>query len=325
VSAVAPLRSRVPSQRSSHAERVDGFDARPVAAQNLDMDDVALVRSFNRIVTRRIGVLKVGYLGRGRSLAACRVLYEIGRESIALEALRERLSLDAADVRELLRSLQVEKLVVVSAGNAAGRVRRVRLTAAGRRELALIERLSDEAAAELLDPLSGREREALLAAMAAVEKLLLASAVRIEVVPPSGALARECLSRYFGELETRFEEGYDRRYGLSLAQTLSPPAGYFAVALLDGRPIACGGLRCHEDHGEIQRMWVAPERRRLGVARRLLEYLEGLARARGLPRIRLSTNRSLTEARSLYPRSGYREVAAFDSERYAHHWFEKVL
>jgi GNAT superfamily N-acetyltransferase len=239
--------------------------------------------------------------------------------------LQERLNLDGDEASRLLRSLQAEKLIAVSTGTSAARARRVRLTAAGRRELALIERLSDEAAAQLLEPLSEREREALLVAMGAVEKLLLASAVRIDVVPPSGAAARQCLSRYFGELEARFDDGYDRHYGLSLAETLTPPGGYFVVAMLDGQPIGCGGLRCHEDHGEILRMWVAPERRRIGVARRLLEHLEGLARTAGLPRVRLSTNRALTEARSLYPCSGYTEVAAFDGERYAHHWFEKVL
>ena len=39
---------------------------------------VEQVRRFNRTVTRRIGALDGHFLGRGRSLGACRVLFEIG-------------------------------------------------------------------------------------------------------------------------------------------------------------------------------------------------------------------------------------------------------
>ena len=41
--------------------------------------------------------------------------------------------------------------------------------------------------------------------------------------------------------------------------------------------------------------------------------------------LRLETNRTLTEAISLYRAAGYREVPAFNDEPYAHHWFEKSL
>ena len=41
--------------------------------------------------------------------------------------------------------------------------------------------------------------------------------------------------------------------------------------------------------------------------------------------VRLETNKSLIEARQLYRSTGYAEVAPFNDERYAHHWFEKRL
>jgi hypothetical protein len=41
--------------------------------------------------------------------------------------------------------------------------------------------------------------------------------------------------------------------------------------------------------------------------------------------LRLETNGALAEAISLYRTSGYREVAPFSDEPYAHHWFEKTL
>jgi ribosomal protein S18 acetylase RimI-like enzyme len=55
----------------------------------------------------------------------------------------------------------------------------------------------------------------------------------------------------------------------------------------------------------------------------MLAALEAQARELGLTTLRLETNRALTEAIELYRRSGYVEVAPFNTEPYADHWFEK--
>jgi ribosomal protein S18 acetylase RimI-like enzyme len=72
-------------------------------------------------------------------------------------------------------------------------------------------------------------------------------------------------------------------------------------------------------------MWIAESARGLGIGRRLLTELERRAAAEGARAVRLETNRTLTEAISLYRSAGYREVDAFNDEPYAHHWFEKRL
>jgi len=62
-----------------------------------------------------------------------------------------------------------------------------------------------------------------------------------------------------------------------------------------------------------------------GVARRVLHALEAIAREAGATVLHLETNRALNAARALYRDEGYQEVAAFNNEPYAHHWFEKRL
>jgi ribosomal protein S18 acetylase RimI-like enzyme len=61
------------------------------------------------------------------------------------------------------------------------------------------------------------------------------------------------------------------------------------------------------------------------MGRRILSQIEELARKRKLRVLRLETNKALVEAQALYKTSGYKEVAPFNSEPYAHHWFEKEL
>ena len=90
--------------------------------------------------------------------------------------------------------------------------------------------------------------------------------------------------------------------------------------------MGCGALKFHPgEPAELKRMWVAPEARGLGVGRRLLRQLETRAGEAGATVIRLETNGTLAEAIALYRQSGYEEVDAFNSEPYAHHWFEKTL
>ncbi len=72
-------------------------------------------------------------------------------------------------------------------------------------------------------------------------------------------------------------------------------------------------------------MWVAESARGLGIGRRMLEALEDQARALGITTVRLETNKTLQEAIALYRSAGYRDVAAFNADPYATHWFEKRL
>jgi DNA-binding MarR family transcriptional regulator len=157
------------------------------------MDRVAQVRSFNRTVTQQIGALEGHFLGRGRSLGASRVLFEIGQEGAEIRHLRARLELDSGYTSRILRDLEAEGLVRTRPAPSDARVRRVTLTAAGRKELTLLNRLSDQAASALLDRLPGRHRPELLSAMAVVERLLLSGAVRLRVENPRSRAARHCL------------------------------------------------------------------------------------------------------------------------------------
>ena len=291
-----------------------------------DMDLIAHIRRFNRTVTRQIGALEHHFLGRDRSLGASRFLFEIGSAGIEIRELRARLGLDSGYTSRLLRKLEAEGLIQIGQSTKDARVRFVTLTAAGFDEITTLNRLSDEAAASILEPLSEKQQAALTDAMDTVERLLRASAVIIKTENPSSRAARECLTQYYRELAERFEDGFNPDFSISATpEEMTPPNGYFLVARLHGDVVGCGALKCHADFGEIKRMWVAASTRGLGIGRRILRHLEERARERNVPLIRLETNKTLTEAQALYRSQGYREVAPFNSESYAHHWFEKTL
>lgn len=287
----------------------------------------SLIRAFNRTVTRRVGALDESYLARGRPLGEARLLHEIGRAGNDVRSLRETLKLDSGYLSRLLRSLENQGLVRTVEGDADARVRRVSLTEAGLEEFGRYDALSNNLAQSFLTPLDAAEQQRLLKAIAEVMRLLRAGEIAIRVEDPASDAAQHCLFKYFQELARRFHTGFDptRSNSANLAE-MSPPSGLFVMAWLDGAPAGCGALKITEGRiGEIKRMWTDPSARGLGIARRILRRLEGEARELGLECLRLETNRTLVEAQSLYRKEGYAEVARFNDEPYAHHWFEKRL
>jgi DNA-binding MarR family transcriptional regulator/N-acetylglutamate synthase-like GNAT family acetyltransferase len=293
----------------------------------MDRGMIDQVRRFNRTVTQRTGALDDAFLSRERPLGQARLLWEIGPDGSDVRQLRSRLDLDSGYLSRMLRSLEGDGLVVVEPSGTDGRVRTTRLTADGLAERAELDWRSDQAAAAILEPLSPRQRDRLMAAMTEVERLLAASAVQVTECDPRHPDARRAVQAYVTELARRFDGGFDPALSISATdEEMSPPAGLFLIATLHGDPVGCGALKFHRGGpAEIKRMWVADVVRGLGLGRRLLAELEVRAAARGIGTLRLETNRSLTEAIGLYRSAGYREVTSFNDEPYAHHWFEKTL
>jgi GNAT superfamily N-acetyltransferase len=102
--------------------------------------------------------------------------------------------------------------------------------------------------------------------------------------------------------------------------------GDFIIGSLDGEPVCCGGVK-RLDVGtcEIKRMYVVPDHRGRGVARRLLHELEDRARGLGFALARLDTGPQQRGAQHLYESEGYRPIGNFNANPVASFWGEKPL
>jgi GNAT superfamily N-acetyltransferase len=207
-------------------------------------------------------------------------------------------------------------------------VRVARLTGRGRTERALIDERSDELAASLLAELDAGQRAELLAAMRTVERLIGTADVELRRVDPESPDAQRCLRAYVAELNRRApERGFDPRRGATAEpHEVRPPHGAFVVAYRRDEAIGCGAVKHHPGElTDIKRMWLAESARGLGLGRRILEHLEGLAREHGSREAHIETSDVLPEAVALYESAGYAEVAPFNDEPFADRWFTKPL
>ena len=152
-------------------------------------------------------------------------------------------------------------------------------------------------------------------------------APQIDSVDPMDEAAVDALSRYFAELDQRFETGFDPGDTITDdANLFRPPDGVLLLARRDFELVACGAVRrLYPGVAEIKRMWVNPIWRGHGMGRRMLLALEDHAGRLGCDTVRLDTNSALTEAIALYTSSGYRAIERYNDNPFAKRWFEKKL
>jgi DNA-binding MarR family transcriptional regulator/GNAT superfamily N-acetyltransferase len=289
------------------------------------LDPVSRVRRFNRAVTSEVGALDTSFLGRGRPLGAARVLNAIGHGRSDVADIRDYLGLDSGLMSRLLRNLEDEGMIETTAHGDDARRRVARLTRAGRREFDAYEAISDTQAEALLA--RHAQRDALLAAMDLIGSVLGRNRIELQDVNPREPAARYCLGEYYAELARRFKQGFDVKLSRDPdAKDMIRPRGTFILAMSDGLPIGCVGLKGNgSEIAEIKRLWVAPSARGLGLGRRLMEAAENAARELSIKVLRLDTNSALPEAGQLYRRSGWTEIARFNDDPYPDLFFEKRL
>ncbi len=117
------------------------------------------------------------------------------------------------------------------------------------------------------------------------------------------------------DLRARYDD--DGAAGVPLdPAAFAPPRGTFLVAVLDGRPVACGGLRPHAPGvGELKRMYVDPQVRGRGLARTVLAGLEDAGVRLGLRGLVLATGLRQPEAIALYAGAGWQRVPGYGEWR----------
>ena len=104
-----------------------------------------------------------------------------------------------------------------------------------------------------------------------------------------------------------------------------PPKGAILVAFDGPTPVGCVCLHTLSlSLGEVKRLYVAPQARGQGLARRLMRSIEDQARVFGFTRLNLDTNAALTDAIALYRASGWQDTAPYTGFP-ATHWFTKAL
>ena len=292
----------------------------------MSADQALDVRAFNRFYTRRIGVLAPKLSGSDFSLPEARVLWELAHHApVSASALSKSLQLDAGYLSRLLRGLKSRGLLAEQAHPSDGRQTLLKLSAAGKRAFAPLDRSSQAETEALLEPLSAPQRQALVGAMSRIQSMLepeASAAVELRALQPGdlGWIIERHGAFYAAEygLDARFE-ALVARICADFVDRLKPEreACWIAVRgterlgsvmLVQARDEATGRVR--SGVAQLRLLLLEPHARGLGVGKRLVRQCSDFARAAGYKRIALWTQSALTAARTIYAAEGYQLVGS---------------
>jgi DNA-binding MarR family transcriptional regulator/GNAT superfamily N-acetyltransferase len=285
------------------------------------------VRAFNRDYTRRIGVLRQGLLESPYSLTQARVMYEIAhRPGVMAASLADELGLDPGYLSRILRSFEAARLIARAASSADARRQHLRLTAAGQRVFAPLERRARREVRALLDELDEPHRQALLSAMRSIRHAFEPAAVETQVSLRThrpgdmGWVIERHGALYFEEYGWNEEfEALVAGIAADFINKLVPARERCWIAERSGRRIGCIFLVAGEAGvARLRLLLVEREARGLGLGARLVGECVSFARAAGYRRIVLWTHANLSAARRLYQRAGFTQITRQMHHRFGH-------
>jgi DNA-binding MarR family transcriptional regulator/ribosomal protein S18 acetylase RimI-like enzyme len=274
------------------------------------------VRRFNRFYTRRIGVLRKGYLGSPFSLAEARVLYELDRrKDTTASEIAAALDLDQGYLSRLLQQFEKRGLVTRKASKDDARRSHLSLTARGKKAFAPLDVRSQNDAVDLLTKLPETEQKRLVSAMATIEGLSGGSSKKAR-----SYILREPEPGDFGWIVSRNAELYwqEYRWGWPFegicAQIVADFVNKFDrnkercwIAEMNGENVGTVML-VKDDQPDVARLrllLVDPKARGLRLGTRLVDECVKFSRKAGYNCITLWTHENLTAARAIYAKAGF--------------------
>lgn len=144
--------------------------------------------------------------------------------------------------------------------------------------------------------------------------------------PASSAAARSLVRAHImaasASDDAEAAEAAAERVVAVLPEPYVAPRGVLWVAWEREEALGCLALQeLAPDTAELKRMYVRPESRGRGVARRLIEHAIADATARGYSRLRLGTLPNMSAAQALYASLGFRRIAPYRSVEFGETWF----
>jgi putative acetyltransferase len=104
-------------------------------------------------------------------------------------------------------------------------------------------------------------------------------------------------------------------YALDLRSLMQPEVKFAVARDAVGAIVGCAAVVLSSEYGEIKRMYVKPEARGLGAAKRLMAELEQATREAGCSSMVLETGPSQPEAIALYARHGFERCGPYGDYR----------
>jgi DNA-binding MarR family transcriptional regulator/predicted N-acetyltransferase YhbS len=286
---------------------------------------VDAVRRFNRIYTRRLGLLERGLLDSDLSLTEVRMLYELAQGATSARVLCDRLGIDAGYASRMLAGFVRDKLVTKTPSQIDGRQIELALTKKGRTTFAELDARAAAQVTSLLDALPPARQDRFVTALREVTDVLEPQTEPMIVLRSHRPGELGWVVERHGALYAQ-EYGWDARFEALVAKIVGgfgaqhdPRRERCWIAELGGVPVGCIFLVAKTKRiAQLRLFLVEPTARGRGIGERLVGECIRFAKDAGYTRVVLWTNSVLHAARRIYERAGFRLAGSERTHMFGH-------
>jgi putative acetyltransferase len=283
---------------------------------SIEPETVAAVRLASRQMVRELGLLRRTHPWGDCSLTEGYVLLELDRhQELRVQDLVATLNLDKSTISRAITHLLRGRLVTGRANAFDRRSKWFALTKAGRKLVEKIHRYAEEQVASALKEMPIAEQRQLAGSMSAYAKALRRVRVReqftIRPIKPDDDDALLNLFVYVRREHVGFDEAMRLSYpdDHNLSRSFKSARSRYCVVEREGSVVGGAGIAPlkggDSDTCELQKMYLLPEARGIGLGRALLDSCVGFARENGFRRLYAETNAMLSDAVALYKEYGF--------------------
>lgn len=283
------------------------------------IEKIETVRRFNRLYTKRIGLLNHGLLKSQWPLTQVRILFELAHHEhpTAKDLIRE-LDIEAGYLSRILSTFEKDGLLQRLPSEADNRQRLLKLTSKGKKAFSVLNARASQEVETLLQSLSPEEQNRLLSAMQTLEGIL-GSRQNVTQTP---YLLRSHVPGDIGWIihrhgvlysqEYSFDETFEALVADILARFIQhhdPKREHLWIAEQDGERMgSIMVVDAGENVAQLRLLLVEPKARGKGMGKRLIDECIGFAKRNGYKKLKLWTQSILAEARHLYAKAGFNIV-----------------
>ncbi|MFK7822072.1 MAG: GNAT family N-acetyltransferase [Planctomycetaceae bacterium] len=274
------------------------------------------IRQHSRQMVRELDVIRGAYMDTGFTLSQCHVLFELSQHgSLTLMEIADNLLIDKSNTSRTVKKLIELGVIRADKVQSDSRQKLFSLTKKGEKVLLDTTSLANNQVHKALEHLSVEQHEIVTEGLR-----LYASALKLSrlqsayTIRPIKKADDKEVARLIRQVLTEFKavgEGYsiqDPEVDTMSATYRNAQSCYFVIAT-ETKLVGCGGIAPLKGEKkttcELQKMFLLPEARGIGLGRKLLTLLLNEATSRGYEQCYLETLDRMHRANDLYIRNGF--------------------
>jgi DNA-binding MarR family transcriptional regulator/GNAT superfamily N-acetyltransferase len=297
-------------------------------------ENIHNIRKFNRLYTKKIGLLNKGLLRTRYPLSQARVIFELAQQekTRSTDIIRE-LGIDPGYLSRILSLFERQGLIVKEKSDIDSRQWFVKLTKEGKKEFSELNSRANEEIREMIESLTNEELYRLVNAMHTIENTL-----DPESPPTSPVLLRPHRTGDIGWIIHRHgviyseEYDWDETFEALTAEILAEfiqnhDASRERVWIAESNGERVGSVMIVDSGNQIAKLrlfLVESKARGRGIGKQLIEECIDFSKRIGYKKITLWTQSNLLAARHLYSKYGFELIEEEPTTMFGHELVSEV-